>query len=72
MGEPEMSGFPPCRPLAVTIPAAMRMSGLGRSALYEYIKAGRLRVLKNGRRTLVRVEALDALLRSLEAPDAAA
>jgi excisionase family DNA binding protein len=69
-GIPQISDGPTYRPLAVTIPNAVRLTGLGRTSLYKHIKEGNLPILKSGRRTLVRVDALDALLRMLEASDA--
>jgi hypothetical protein len=66
-----MNGLPQVKPLAVTIPGAVQISGIGRTVLYEHIRTGRLPILKSGRRTLVRVDALDALLRSLEVSNAA-
>jgi excisionase family DNA binding protein len=53
--------------------AALRVSeacatlSISRSKLYEEISAGRLRVLKSGRRTLVPTTAIAAWLQSLEA-----
>jgi excisionase family DNA binding protein len=41
-------------------------TGLGRSRIYEEIAAGRLRIVKSGRRTLVTVEALQAFVKLLE------
>jgi len=52
--------------LAFSIAEARQATGLGRSRLYEEIAAGRLRVAKSGRRTLVTLEALKAFLRLLE------
>ena len=49
-------------PLAVRIPDAVRMTGLGRSKLYELIASGDLETIKIGRCTLVTVDALKALL----------
>jgi excisionase family DNA binding protein len=66
----KIDGLSEFRPLAVTIPNASHLTGIGRTVLYEHIKAKRLPILKSGRRTLVRVDALEALLRSLEVPDA--
>lgn len=65
------NGLLQVKPLAVTIPGAVQISGIGRTVLYEHIRMGRLPILKSGRRTLVRVDALDALLRSLEVSNAA-
>jgi excisionase family DNA binding protein len=69
--KPQISGLPISDKLAVTIADATRMSAIGRTKLYEFIKEGRLPVVKIGAKTLVRVDALDALLKSLEAPDGA-
>jgi predicted DNA-binding transcriptional regulator AlpA len=41
------------QPLAVTIPEAVRLSGLSRSELYRQMSAGRIRARKSGSRTLV-------------------
>lgn len=49
-------------PLAVRIPDAVRMTGIGRSKLYELIASGDLETVKIGRCTLVTIEALKALL----------
>ena len=69
--EPQVSGLPIFDRLAVTITDATRMSAIGRSKLYEFIKDGRLPIVKVGAKTLVRVDALDALLKSLEVPNGA-
>jgi excisionase family DNA binding protein len=69
--EPQVSGLPVYDRLAVTINDAARMSAIGRSKLYEFIKDGRLPIVKVGAKTLVRVDTLDALLKSLEAPNGA-
>jgi excisionase family DNA binding protein len=69
--EPQVSGLPVFDRLAVTITDAARMSAIGRSKLYEFIKDGRLPIVKVGAKTLVRVDTLNALLKSLEAPDGA-
>jgi excisionase family DNA binding protein len=69
--EPQVSGLPVFDRLAVTITDATRMSAIGRSKLYEFIKDGRLPIVKVGAKTLVRVDALKALLKSLEAPNGA-
>ncbi len=49
-------------PLAVRIPDAVRITGIGRSKLYELIASGDLETIKIGRCTLVTVDALKALL----------
>jgi excisionase family DNA binding protein len=49
-------------PLAVRIPDAVRMTGIGRSKLYELIASGELETIKIGRCTLVTIDALKELL----------
>lgn len=49
-------------PLAVRIPDAVRMTGIGRSKLYELIASGDLETIKVGRCTLVTVDAIKAFL----------
>lgn len=52
-------------PLAISISKAARHAGIGRSTLYEQIKAGNLASLKIGKRRLIRIADLDAWLQSL-------
>ena len=49
-----------------SISEACQRVGIGRTRLYGEIKEGRLRVRKCGRRTIIRVEDLDAWLDSLD------
>jgi excisionase family DNA binding protein len=49
-------------PLSVRIKEACRMTGIGRSKLYELIAAGDIEVIKVGSMTLVPVDALAAFL----------
>jgi hypothetical protein len=56
-------------PLAVSIADAARMSGLGRTSLYKKIQRGELAVKKSGKRTLVLISALKAMLDGLPPPD---
>ena len=49
-----------------TIPEFVQVTGLGRSRVYEEIKAGRLRIGKSGRRTLITAAALADFLKSTE------
>lgn len=49
-------------PLSVRIKEACRMTGIGRSKLYELIAAGDIEVIKVGSMTLVPVDALRAFL----------
>ncbi len=48
--------------LAVSIPKACAALGLGRTTFYALVKAGQIRVVKLGRRTLVPMEELAKLL----------
>lgn len=49
-------------PLAVPISEAVRLSSIGRSTLYLKIREGELPTIKMGRRRLVPMNALRALL----------
>lgn len=49
-------------PITVRIQVAVRMTGIGRSKLYELIKAGDVEIVKIGTSTLVKVESLRRLL----------
>lgn len=48
--------------VTVTIPEACRISGLGRSFLYELMANDKLRSVKVGNRRLIHVDSLRALL----------
>ena len=52
-------------PIAVTIPDAVKASGMSRSSLYEALKRGDLSARKAGRRTLISFADLQAYLASL-------
>jgi excisionase family DNA binding protein len=52
-------------PLAYSIPEACAAASIGRSALYEEIKSGRLRAVKSGRRTLITAESLRSWVENL-------
>jgi excisionase family DNA binding protein len=52
-------------PIAVTIPDAVRMSGMSRTSIYEALKRGDITARKAGRRTLVSFADLQAYLASL-------
>lgn len=49
-------------PLAVRIPDAVKMTGIGRSKLYELIKDEAIDVVKIGSSTLIPVDSLKRLL----------
>ena len=51
------------RPLAVRIREACRLTGIGRSKLYELIAAGEIEIIKVGAMTLVPVSSLTSFLR---------
>lgn len=48
-------------PLTVRIPVAVKLTGIGRSKLYELIRAGELDVVKVGTATLVTMTSLRRL-----------
>lgn len=52
-------------PLAISINATAKALGVGRSSVYVLLKAGRLEVIKIGRRTLLTT----ASVRKLAQPD---
>ena len=51
--------------LTFSVDEAVKTSGNGRTVLYEEIKAGRLRAVKRGRRTLILADDLRSWLNSL-------
>lgn len=51
--------------IAVTIPEAVKVTGLSRSRLYEALRSGDLSARKAGRRTLIPFADLEAYLASL-------
>jgi excisionase family DNA binding protein len=50
------------RPIAITISEACRLSGLGRSKIYQLIADGRLDSIVVDRRRLIRMHSLEHLL----------
>jgi excisionase family DNA binding protein len=50
------------KPVTVTVENALRLSGLGRTKLYELMNQGRLKTVKIGRRRLVVFASLEALV----------
>jgi excisionase family DNA binding protein len=54
-------------PLAVSVSEAVRLTGVGRSSLYEAIRRGDLPIRKAGKRTLVMMEDIRRWLSSLPA-----
>lgn len=51
-------------PLAVPIPEAARLGGVGRSTIYAEVKQGKLKVRKVGRRTIISMDDLRTWLAS--------
>ena len=52
----------PLEPLTVRIPVAVRLTGIGRSKLYELIKSGDVETVKIGTATLVKMASLRQLV----------
>ncbi|GAA0862680.1 hypothetical protein GCM10009115_10370 [Sphingopyxis soli] len=52
-------------PIAVTIPDAVKLSGLSRTSIYEALKRQDITARKAGRRTLISFADLEAYLASL-------
>ena len=65
MSGEEQSGtpVPMMEPLAVRIPEACRMIGIGRSKLYELIADGTIEVVKIGSATVIPVSQLKTLVK---------
>ncbi|MHA6688201.1 helix-turn-helix transcriptional regulator [Mesorhizobium sp. A556] len=55
--------------LSVTIPEAVEMTGISRSSIYKLFAEGKLSRRKNGKRSLILVEDLERVVKSL--PEAA-
>jgi excisionase family DNA binding protein len=49
----QLAGQPELKPITVTVPTALSVTGIGRTKFYELVKAGRIRTVPIGRRTLV-------------------
>jgi excisionase family DNA binding protein len=56
----------PLDPIAVTVPTALKLSGLGRTKLYELIALKQIRSGRVGKRRLINYESLKAFLTSRE------
>lgn len=66
---PRMARTNGAEPLAVRIPDAVRMTGIGRSKLYQLIASGELETVKIGRCTLITLDALKSLLANAQSPN---
>jgi excisionase family DNA binding protein len=53
-------------PMMFRISTVVKLTGLSRSVIYEQIKAGRLRTVKQGTATLITAAALDDYVQLLE------
>ena len=53
-------------PMMFRISTVVRLTGLSRSVIYEQIRAGRLRTVKQGSATLITAAALDDYVKLLE------
>lgn len=53
-------------PISYTIEEAVKITGLGRTRLYQELKSGRLPAVKLGRRTLIPHSSLQAWLDDLD------
>lgn len=51
----------PFEPLTVRIPVAVKLTGIGRSKLYELIRSGDVEAVKIGTATLIKVASLRRL-----------
>jgi excisionase family DNA binding protein len=54
--------LPPPGPKAFTVDDTCRVTGLGRTSIYELIAQGKLKSIAIGRRRLILAESVDALL----------
>ena len=53
------------RPIAVTIPEAVKLTGMSRTAIYEALRKQEISARKAGRRTLIAFVDLEAYLAGL-------
>lgn len=53
---------PPTEPISVRVPDASRMTGLGRSTIYELIASGDIEAAKVGRATVIMVDSIRKFL----------
>ena len=56
-------------PLTVTIAETVRLTGVGRTTIYQLIGDGRLRATKIGTRTLIDFQSIKSLIREPSASD---
>jgi len=58
----QLAKQPELKPITVTVPTALAVTGLGRTKVYELVKEGRVRTVAIGRRTLVIYADLEKLV----------
>lgn len=58
---PARAGAHVVKPLTVTVPVALAITGIGRTKLYALIAEGRVKIVKVDGRTLVNYASLEAL-----------
>jgi excisionase family DNA binding protein len=49
------------QPICISVPAAMRALGIGRTKIYQLINTNQLRVVRIGRRTLISTASIRTL-----------
>jgi excisionase family DNA binding protein len=54
----------PFEPISITVPTALKLSGLGRTKLYELIASKQIRAVRVGARRLIDFASLKAFLTS--------
>jgi excisionase family DNA binding protein len=60
----DISNAPPFpKPVSVTVPTALALTGIGRTKFYELIKSGEIKTITIGRRRLVVYASLEALVK---------
>ena len=62
LGEPVAAAGTALEPLTIRVSAAVRLSGLSRSRIYELIQSGDLEIHKVGRTTLIPYRSLKHLV----------
>jgi excisionase family DNA binding protein len=62
--------MPLAEPFAISISEAARLSGIGRSSLYQAIRRGELSIRKSGRRSLIITSDLQRWLSDLPTNEA--
>jgi excisionase family DNA binding protein len=67
VGADDRKGSAPMPPIAVRIPAAVQLTGISRSRLYELIRDKEIETVKLGSSTLVIVDSLHRLIDRLRA-----